>query len=74
MTPPKSKKQSPKKAVQTGDRQKFSMLLKKIKSISTKVLTMSFQFMYSFSGPDGLVVRALRCGRGETGSNPGLDR
>ena len=46
---------------------------KKIKSASTKARTMSIQFMYS-SSPDGVVVRALRCGRGNKGSNPGLDR
>ena len=66
-------KNNPKKAVPTGDRQKFGMLLKKIKSASTKARTMSIQFMYS-SSPDGVVVRALRCGRGNKGSNPGPDR
>ena len=50
------------------------MLLEKIKSASTKARTMSIQFMYTSSSPDGLVVRALRCGRGNKDSNPGLDR
>ena len=64
-----------KKSVPTGDRRKFSKLLQKIKSASTKVRTMSIQFMYSCSNPDdGLVFRAFRCGLGNTGSNPGLDR
>ena len=49
------------------------MLLKNIKSASTVNRKMSIQFMYS-SSPDGVVVRALRCGRGNKGSNPGLDR
>ena len=74
MTPLKSTKQSPKKAVPTGDRRELSMLLKKIKSASTKNRTMSIQFMYSCSSPDGLEVRAFRCGRGNIGSNRGLDR
>ena len=74
MTPLQSKKKQPKKAVPRGDRQKLSMLLKKIKSASTKNRTMSIQFMYSCSSPDGLKVRAFRCGRGNIGSNRGLDR
>ena len=74
MTPLQSKKNNTKKAVPRGDRQKLSMLLKKIKSASTKNRTMSIQFMYSCSSPDGLEVRAFRCGRGNTGSNPGLNR
>ena len=74
MTPLQSKKNNTKKAVPRGDRQKLSMLLKKIKSASTKNRTMSIQFMYSCSSPDGLEVRAFRCGRGNIGSNHGLDR
>ena len=31
-------------------------------------------FMAYTSGPDGLAVRTLRCGRITLGSNPGLDR
>ena len=67
-------KNNPKKAVPTGDRQKLSMLLKEIKSASTKNRTMSIQFMYSCSSPDGPEVRAFRCGRGNVGSNRCLDR
>ena len=50
------------------------MLLKNIKSASTKNRTMSIQFTYSHSLPDGLEVRAFRCARGNKGSTPGLDR
>ena len=49
-------------------------VVEKIKSASTKNRTKSIQFMYSCSSPDGLEVRAFRCGRGKIGSNHGLVR
>ena len=35
---------------------------------------MSIHFMASYASPGGLVVRVLRCGLKNPGSNPGLDR
>ena len=72
MTPLQSKKQ-PKKSSTKRRSTEVKHVAEKIKSASTKNRTISIQFMYS-SSPDGVVVRALRCGRGNKGSNPGLDR
>ena len=39
-----------------------------------RFVKMSIQFMCFDCSPDGVVVRALSCGRSNTGSNPGPDR
>ena len=45
-----------------------------MKIASENVRPKLIDFMaYSF-GPDGLVVRTLRCGSSNPGSNPGLER
>ena len=68
-------KTCPKKTVRTGNRRKFSNLLKKpIKTGSGKVRPLYNHFMGSYASPDGLVVRALRCRRSNPGSTTGLDR
>ena len=75
MTLIKSKKSNPKKQYEQAiDGNSPNRSENQIKLASGEVRLMSIHFIVSYGSPDGLVVRALRCGRSNPGSTTGLDK